>query len=383
MRALTLFSVLLSVFIISTAIPVYAVDFDWSDPDSIDPFAEGIGDFLDTDVDEIKQAAWDFYSDGDYETAAKYYLALLHFNVTDGSSIYNLACCYGLLGEEELAAEFIENAFNAGYTDVDWISWDPDFDSVREGPIFALTLAGLMERVSAEESQLGDLVYLHTDGFYECRIMLPDNFDPEKSYTLLIGLHGYGSNIDRFITLYNRFENHDFIYATPRAPFPFFSGSDLGYSWNEWDPNDEDFWARNTTYAINYVGDTVHQLKARYNVDEVYLLGFSQGCSLAYMAGITYHEMFDGMICFGGWLDNEYLDEEAIIEASDTRVFIGHATDDSVVEFESGLAARDLLESIGYDVTMFEFTGGHSVPEVALRAVERWMKGMGEGYVYF
>ena len=383
MRLIPFFSAILVLFLLVFASPAFADAPDWFDPDSIDPFAENAGDFLDLDVSELKDAAWGYYTDGDYTTAAQYYLALLSYNITDGSSIYNLACCYGLLGDADRAAEFVQRAFNAGYTDVDWISWDPDFESVRETPVFQTTLIQLSLQVEAERAELGGLIYLDAQGFFECRVMLPDDYDPARQYPMIVGLHGYGSNIDRFIGLYDRFENHDFIYATPRAPFPFFNGSDLGYSWNEGDQNDPDFWMRSTENAIEYVAGAVEQLKDRYNVGEVYLLGFSQGCSLAYMAGIKHHDLFDGLICFGGWLDNEYLDESTIKSANDTRIFIGHASDDRVVDFESAIAARDLLTEYGFDVTFFEFEGGHTVPEPGVHWVEQWIKGLAPNYVYF
>jgi predicted esterase len=367
MRLISFSWIFLIAFLLGIPKIAYAEDLegvDWTNPDSINPYQEGIGDFLDLDFDALKQAAWDKYNEGDYETAAKYYLAVLRFNITDGSSIYNLACCYGLSGEAELAAQYLQRAFNAGYTDVEWMSQDPDFDSVKDTPVFSTTLAELQMRVATEEMSLGGLIYLEGNGFYECRVMLPDN-------------------IDRFITVYDRFENHDFIYATPRAPFPFFNGSDLGYSWIEGDPNDEGSWLGSAECTVQYVADVTEQLKTRYNVSDVYLLGFSQGCSLAYMAGITHHELFDGLICFGGWLDTDFLDSETIEQARDLRVFIGHASDDGMVDFEAGTTARDTLLGYGYDVTFFEFEGGHTVPETGIHRVEQWLKGLGGNYVYY
>jgi phospholipase/carboxylesterase len=386
MRSITFFLLLMAFILIGISSPLLADDvngIDWNNPDSINPLQEGVGDFLDINLDEARQLAYDKYMAGDYETAAKYYLAILRFNITDGSSIYNLACCYGLMGEAELAAKFVERAYNAGYTDVGWISSDPDFTSVKDNPVFALTLAGLAERASEEESKLGDMFYLDAEGFFECRVMLPDNYDPTIEYPLIIGLHGYGSNIDQFIGLYGKFQNHDFIYATPRAPFPFFNGTNLGFSWVADDPNNVGFGKRSIDLAVEYVAGAVGQLKERYNVGDVYLLGFSQGCGLAYMAGIKHHELFNGLICFGGWVDTDYLDEETIQAGNDLRIFIGHATDDRVVEYQNAVDARDLLMGYGYDVTFFDYTGGHSVPEIAIAQVEQWLKGAVGDYIYF
>lgn len=376
---------ILAILFLGIFSPAYAKDIndiDWTDPDSIDPYMEGIGEFLDLDLSEAESLAWETYMAGDYETAAKYYLALLRFNITNGSSIYNLACCYGLLGEEELAAEFVVRAYNAGFTDLDHIGWDPDFDLVRDSDVFSEAYDELVEQASSEEAERGELIYLDAEGFFECRVMLPDDYDPVRAYTLIVGLHGFGSNIDRFVTLYDKFKNHDFIYATPRAPYPFNTGGGLGYSWDKWDPMNEDFWAMSTEATIAYVAGAVEQLGNRYNVDDVYLMGFSQGCALTYLAGLSHHELFDGLICFGGWLNTDYLGDDVIAAGNDTRVFIGHGVDDNMVEFEAGEVSRDTLLDLGFDVTFYDFVGGHRVPEEMVWAVERWMKA-GEVEVYF
>ena len=69
-------------------------DTDLSDPESIDKYQEDIGDFLDVDVSEFAKEAQLRYNAGEYEDAAKYYLAALRYDINDGGSIYNPACCY-------------------------------------------------------------------------------------------------------------------------------------------------------------------------------------------------------------------------------------------------------------------------------------------------
>ncbi len=349
-------------------------EIDWSDPETIDPFDEDIGDFLDVDLSAWKEKAFEAYQAGDYEEAAKYYLAFLKYEIEDGGSIYNLACCYGLLSEAELAAIYIERAVNAGFEDIDHMMWDPDFDNVRGTDVFDAAVDSIASMIEEREDDLGSIVHTDAPAFFECRVHLPEDYDPDRSYPLLVGLHGYGSNPDRFITLWERFESPNFIYASPRAPYPFKVGKDIGYSWGTWDPEDESVEERATEMSEDYIVGVVNDLTQRYNVDEVYLLGFSQGCAFAYTAGISNYGLLDGLICFGGWLDTEWLSEESIEAAADLRIFIAHGTEDRMVEYEVGIEARDTLTKYGYDVSFYEFDGAHSVPEEALQAVEEWMK---------
>jgi len=378
MHTLGKYSLLLVSFCLFIAGPVTAQDDEFVPPDidPIDIYAMETGDFLNIDIDELATAGWMAYSDGDYESAAAYYLTYLTYNSTDGSNLYNLACCYGLLGEAELAAYYLEFAVKAGFTEMEWAGSDPDFDAVREADVFSQKYDELVQWVGDQEGDTGDIHYTMAPTFMHCNIMVPEGFDPNETYTLVVGLHGFGSNPDRFVGLWERFDNPQFIWATPRAPYAFSSGGDdLGFSWNHWDERSEGLWQRTQRWSQNYVVQVVEDLTAQYNVDEVYLMGFSQGCMMAYTTGIQNHELFDGLICFGGWLDNEWLSDEEIGAANDLRVFIAHGNEDMVVEFESGTVAMEYLVGFGYDVTFFEFDGAHAVPENACLAFQDWIDG--------
>jgi predicted esterase len=293
--------------------------------------------------------------------------------MSDGGSIYNLACCYGILGEAELAALYIERAYNAGFEDIGHMSWDPDFENVRGEDVFDDKLKTLFESAEEAEARLGDVLYFDSPVYFECRVYLPDNYDPNKTYTLVVGLHGFGSNHDRFITLWEKFADRELIYASPQAPYPFLVGNGIGYSWANWIPGHRWMSERATLMTENYIAHVVKNLQHKYKVSDTYLMGFSQGCAFTYQAGIKNHELFKGLICFGGWLDVDWIGEAAIEAAKDLRIFIVHGTEDRMVEFAAGEESRDHLEGLGYDVTFYEFDGAHTVPEEALQAAEAWM----------
>jgi len=368
----SIFILLLTCLLLS--LPSSAEDIDWTDPESIDIYDESIAEFLGVDTDENMKAAREAYNAGEWEKAAQYYLAVAKYDPGDGGSIYNLACCYGLLGDAELAAIFVEKAYYAGFENVDHINWDPDFDSIRGEAIFDEAVENLAAVVKEKEEAMGDLLFFDAPAYFECRIHLPENYDPTMSYPLIVGLHGYGSSHDRFITLWQKFAGRDFIYASPQAPYPFSVGSGVGYSWSKRIPEQKFMTDHATKMTERYIVSVVNGLAMKYNVSETYLMGFSQGCGFTYMAGIKHHELFDGLICFGGWLDTDWLDDEDIREANELRVFIAHGNEDRMVDFESGTAARDYLIDMDYDVTFYEFDGAHTVPEEALQAAEEWME---------
>lgn len=348
---------------------------DWSNPDSIDPTLSGIGDFLDVDLEALQKTANEAYQSGNYEKAVKYYLACVRCNIQDSGSIYNLACCYGLMGNADLAALYLERAVKAGFTDIEWVQNDTDFEGVRGTRVFDDLVSSLEATASDCESALGEQIFTESNALIGCRVRTPENFDPSVSHTLLIGLHGYGSNADSFITLWDRFAAPDFIYAAPETPYAFTGGSELGYSWTVEGPgvNDE-LWLQSAILTQAYIVNLVSNLKAKYNIDRVFLMGFSQGAFQTYIIGIMNYDLFDGLIVFGGGMDQDALTDEVLAPATGLPIFIAHGNDDRIINIQQGFDSRDKLITSGYDVTWHEFEGGHAVPAEALQAAEVWMK---------
>ncbi len=341
---------------------------------TVDPLDPSAGDFLDLPLDSLTRQAYEAYQSGDYHDAARRYLELLGRDVTNGPEIYNLACCYGLMGEPELAARYLVRAFRAGFDDIGHVEWDPDFEPVRGKEVFDRVLDSIGREREREEERAGTLVLIPGRIHLQCRVRLPDGFEPDSTYPLVVGLHGFGSSHDRFVRLWDRFgDDPRFIYACPQAPYPM-AGKELGYDWMTWVPGDSGAADRVRTGSEEYIVEAVRSLQDRYRTGETYLLGFSQGGMFTYTTGIRHPDLFAGLVCFGAWLDTVHLDAERLAAAGDLRVFIGHGTEDRVVEFESASTARDVLTGYGYDVTFYEYDAGHRIPEDAARAAGAWLQ---------
>ncbi|RKZ09817.1 hypothetical protein DRQ25_05040 [Candidatus Fermentibacteria bacterium] len=110
-------------------------------------------------------------------------------------------------------------------------------------------------------------------------------------------------------------------------------------------------------------------IKSRYRIDSIYLLGFSQGGIMAYWTGFQNPSVFAGIATYSGVIDEELFPEEIIESAAALPVFIGRG----MQEDDRAINAKDLLTDAGYDVTFFEYDGGHFFPDEGLRAVEDWI----------
>jgi len=331
--------------------------------------------FLDTDNDAVYRAAWQAHNDQDFETAAKYYIAVLNNDTQNQTALYNLGCCYSMLDKAELAVECLLAAADAGFSNLWSLEHDPEFDPIRDTPEYAAALEELTAKLDERQLKHGEMVFVKASGYLPCHVQFPDDYDPRKEYVLLVGLHGYGSYPSRFINLWDRFSEHDFIYAVPQAPYPFNSGLDEpGFSWGWW-TDTHGLPQKSWDMSEEYVAQVIDQLQNMYKVSETYVLGFSQGAAMSYFVGMRNPGSVNGIIPFGGWLDVMNIGESAIADASGSlRVFIAHGNQDSMVEFKSGSDALAVLEEWEYDVSFHEFDDGHRVPEGPLQAAEDWMK---------
>lgn len=338
----------------------------------IDIYDAQSGNFLDIDPQYYLYHAYQNYNEDNFETAAKFYLQYLSYQNSDANSIYNLACCYGLLGIDSLTTLYLKRAYKAGFDDVRHIKGDPNFDGVKDSPIFTALIDSIesIEQQKIEES--GSVLFIPAKTLLECRIKLPENYDPAQSYPLLIGLHGYGDNNENFIKLYQDFPSRNFIFAVSQAPYEFGVGSNIGYSWIP-QSDDPAVFDEAVTLTENYVNSVVTYLQNQYNISEIVLMGFSQGCWLTYYTGIRNPLLFKGLLCFGGDLPLDLLDDETYENAKDLPIYIVHGENDRRIPIDAGINAASVLKEMGFDVELYIFDGAHEVSKEGLEKGLIWL----------
>ncbi|MBN2431601.1 MAG: dienelactone hydrolase family protein [Acidobacteria bacterium] len=347
---------------------------DWSSPDRIDPRSATAGDFLDIDLGHYDGLGRQAYLQGKYWQAARYYLFVLRHKYDDPRVIYNLACCYGLLGEGELAAHTLARAVDAGFSDLERIRMDKDFDKVRNSEAFARLLRNLTPYIE----DMGETFLVAAPALQKCRLKLPAGYDDEKAYPLVIGLHGYLDSVDNFIRLWNGVTGADLIYVTPETPYghpPTVHNKRMQYSWM---PPTRDRNLVNTCddMLTEYIINVRNRVAARHKIGDVYLLGFSQGVGIAYDVATRHPDLFTGVIALAGILPGEeFVPADRLAAAKSLRILIGHGRQDPAVQAATSRQAHERLAALGYTVTLLEYDAGHEVPPGVLEKVARWLAG--------
>jgi phospholipase/carboxylesterase len=107
----------------------------------------------------------------------------------------------------------------------------------------------------------------------------------------------------------------------------------------------------------------------------IVLAGFSQGGAIALFSGTRYPEKLAGIMGLSCYLllENLLPAERARINYT-TPIFLGHGTQDPVVEIRRGLEAKQLLEAGGYPLEWHAYAMPHSVCPQEVQDIAAWLR---------
>jgi phospholipase/carboxylesterase len=108
--------------------------------------------------------------------------------------------------------------------------------------------------------------------------------------------------------------------------------------------------------------------------ERIVVMGFSQGCAMALMAGLRYPKRLAGVAALSGYLP---LLPTTASERSPTNahtpIFMAPGQHDDVVLPQRGEAARDHLESLGYSVQWHSYPMAHSLCLPEIQDLNDWL----------
>ncbi len=195
----------------------------------------------------------------------------------------------------------------------------------------------------------------------------PASGGPPRS--VLILLHGYGSNGDDLIGLapYWRAALPDTVFLSPNAPQPC-PGAPGGYQWWSLASLDTRSRAAGVRQAAPVVDAFIDEVLARYGLteDRLALVGFSQGTMTALHVGPRRARQLAGIVGYSGMLADP--DAPAAELLTRPPILLVHGDADPMVPVAALHAARTALEPHGFEVSAHIRPGlPHSIDEAGLR----------------
>lgn len=201
-------------------------------------------------------------------------------------------------------------------------------------------------------------------------VQTPEGQGPHPT---LIVLHGFGQRADEFSKVFETLPAQGILVAAPQGPhqfYPKFPAREVGFSWltrYERDQSVADF--------IGYMQQFVELLQNEYAADltRLYVLGFSQGVSMAYRFWVHRAAPVRGIIAVSSDLPPDVV--ARLGAARPTKVLLVHGREDKMISIHKSREAETILRAHAIPVELLEFDGGHYVPSLAMEKIALMIRG--------
>ena len=130
--------------------------------------------------------------------------------------------------------------------------------------------------------------------------------------------------------------------------------------------------------AMVYYESLIHREMARgIKPGRIVIGGFSQGSALSLMTGIRFGQGLAGIFGMSGYLPLASSSSTEQHNANQsTPVFLAHGEKDNIVLPALAMAARDLLQNEGHEVTWRTYPIGHTISNEELHDLSLWLKNV-------
>ncbi|MBN1969188.1 MAG: prolyl oligopeptidase family serine peptidase [Candidatus Delongbacteria bacterium] len=195
-------------------------------------------------------------------------------------------------------------------------------------------------------------------------LLLPENFDPEKNYDLILCLHGSGVDEVGFLNSFLSYKEafgENIIYAAPR-------GRDLS-----------DYYIGQTEKDII---DLLKNIKEMFKISKTFILGFSMGGYGAWRLAFNHSELFNGAIINSGpikapFTDNTDIDIKSLNnEAKNIPYLVMHGTEDRAINFIAIKKFVDQLKKQEYAIEFKVFDGAGHGNFDPKNVIKEWIKNI-------
>jgi len=222
------------------------------------------------------------------------------------------------------------------------------------------------------------LLLVKTEKFQKCRLLFPDGYDKDKSYPLLIALHGNGGDSESMVAFFGQYIQKTAIVAVPEGLYIKPGAARPMYSWF-YETNQKALWRELDVPSAEFIVKIVDEVRLHCKIDSVFLFGFSQGAGMAYLAGLLFPARFSGIAAVGGTMpeiDTPYalLTSQHLAAGTHLRILVARGNDDPLVKKSVIEKQTDLFTTNGYQVEFFEYSGGHVLNRAVVEKTLAWMK---------
>jgi phospholipase/carboxylesterase len=193
---------------------------------------------------------------------------------------------------------------------------------------------------------------------------------PNKSGVIFL-IHGYGSNYDDLFS-FKTYLPKNLSIISLEAPIQIEMGGFAWYSINynqnfeKWSNNEE------AILSIKQIYQTINTLLKKYNLnlDDISLLGFSQGAILSWALGFNYPNLIRRVIALSGYINEDLIDNNNL----SFKAFASHGITDPIIPIDwPRNTIKKYIKKDNDNLIFKEYNDGHTVSENNLLDFLTWI----------
>lgn len=193
---------------------------------------------------------------------------------------------------------------------------------------------------------------------------------------LLLLLHGYGSNEEDLFSFASELPEEYYVVSA-RAPYELGYGSYAWYAIN-FDADENKFSdIPQAQKSRDLISNFIDELITNYSIDlnNITLIGFSQGTILSYAVALSYPEKIQRVIAMSGYINTEMaINNFENNNFKNMKIFSSHGTVDQVVPVDWARKAAPILTELGIEVVYKEYPIGHGVAPQNFYDFKSWLQ---------
>ena len=205
-------------------------------------------------------------------------------------------------------------------------------------------------------------------------LLRPPSIESENPPAIFM-FHGYGSNEEDLFSFASELPTEAIIFSV-QAPYKL---EPFGHAWyainfdaeyGKWSDDEQAITSRDKIVAF------IDEASKAYNFDvnNVTLLGFSQGTILSYAVALSYPEKIKNVIALSGYINKGILiDDYQAKDHSLLNIYASHGQVDQVIPLEWAQKSPPILEELGINFKYEEFPIGHGVSQQNFYSFRDWL----------
>ena len=187
--------------------------------------------------------------------------------------------------------------------------------------------------------------------------------------------HGYGSNKDDLFS-FAKFMNPNFLIISVQAPIQMDYNSYCWWSLNYNNDMQLQMDVKEAENSLNELNRFISEdLSVKYNfvLNQVYLLGFSQGCMISYALSINFPKNYKKAVGLSGKIPHEIINFDEKFDYSNHNFFCSHGLNDQVIPIEIGRESDRWFSEKNIDHKYLEFESAHGINSENFEQMNLWL----------